>query len=67
MDEQRQDDHLGCIYDSSLPIQDVALKTSREQWIIEKGGKRESGKSILAPQQDYDDDDESSKNHLSSS
>ena len=31
MDEQRQDDHLEPIYNSSVPIQDVALKTYREK------------------------------------
>ncbi len=55
MDEQRQDDHPKPIYSSSVPIQDVALKTSREQWTIETGGKRESGRSMLAAQHDDDD------------
>ena len=36
------------IYNSSVPIQDVVLKTSREQWTIETGGERGSGKSVLA-------------------
>ena len=31
MDEQRQDDKLEPIYNSSVPMQDVALKTSQEQ------------------------------------
>ena len=34
MDEQRQDNQLEHIYDSSVPIQDIALKTSQEQWMI---------------------------------
>ena len=48
MDEQRQDDLLEPIYNSSVPIQEIALKTSREQWTIETGGERGSGKSVLA-------------------
>ena len=48
MDEQRQDDQLEIIYNSSVPIQDVALKTYRERWTIEKGGGRGSGRSVLA-------------------
>ena len=43
MDEQREDDQLQPIYNSSEPIQDIALKTSRERWTIETGGKRGSG------------------------
>ena len=56
MDEQRQDDQLKPIYNSSELIQDIALKTSQEQWTIEMGGKRGSGRSILAAQHDDDDD-----------
>ena len=37
MDEQKQDDQLKPIYNSSVPIQEVTLKTCREQWTIEKG------------------------------
>ena len=37
-----------------MPIQDVALKTSRERWTIEKGGKRGYSRSVLAVL--YDDD-----------
>ena len=48
MDEQRQDDQLESIYNSSLPIQDVALKTYRERWTIGTGGGRGSGRSMLA-------------------
>ena len=47
MDEQRQDDQLEATYNSSVPIQDVALKTYRKRWTIEKGGERESGRSVL--------------------
>ena len=58
MDEQRQDDQLEPIYNSSMLIQDVALKTYREQWTIETGGKRGSGRSVLAARHDDDDDDD---------
>ena len=54
MDEQRQDDQLEPIYNSSVLIQDIALKTSREQWTIEKGGERGSGRSMLAVRHDDD-------------
>ena len=56
MDEQRQDDKLEPIHNSSVPIQDVTLKTSRGQWTIEMSGEREPGRSVLAVR--HDDDDE---------
>ena len=62
MDEQRQDDQLEPTYNSSVPIQDVALKTDRKRWTIEKGGGRGSGRSVLMMQHDADDD---TWNHLS--
>ena len=37
MDEQRQDDQLEPMYNDSEAIQDIALKTSWEQWTIEIG------------------------------
>ena len=46
MDEQRQDDQLKPIYNSSVPIHGVALKT------IEKGGRIGSGRSTLVAQHD---------------
>ena len=55
MDKQRQDDQLEAICNSSVSIQDVVLKTYREQWTIEAGGERESGRSMLAVQYDNDD------------
>ena len=55
MDEQRQDDQLEPIYSSSVPIQDVALKTCRKQWTIEKGGEKGSGISVLMAQH-HDDE-----------
>ena len=54
MDEQRQDDQLESIYNSSVPIQYVALKTFWEQWPIETGSERESGRSVLASRHDDD-------------
>ena len=56
MDEQRLDDQLEPIYNSSVLIQDVAWKTSQEQWTIETGGERGSGKSMLAVWHDDNDD-----------
>ena len=56
MDEQRQDDQLEPTYTSYVPIQDVALKTCRKQWMIGRGGERGSGISVLMVQ--HDDDDE---------
>ena len=60
MDEQRQDDQLEPIYNSPVLIQDIALKTSREQWAIEMGAKSGSGRSVLAAQH-HDDDVEVKK------
>ena len=57
MDEKRQDDQLEPTYSSSVPIQDVAPKTCRKQWTIEKGGEKKSGISVLMAR--HDDDDES--------
>ena len=56
MDEQRQDDQLEPTYSSSVPIWDVALKTSWKQWMIEKGGEKGSGISMLMARHDDDDD-----------
>ena len=56
MDEQKQDDQLEPIYNSSVPIQDKVWKTSQERWTIETGGERGSRRSVLAAQ--YDDDGE---------
>ena len=47
MDEQRQDDQLEPTYNSSVPIQDVALNTGWKQWTIETGGEKGSGISVL--------------------
>ena len=45
------------IYNSSVLIQDVAWKTSQEQWRIETGGERWSERSVLAARHDDEDDD----------
>ncbi len=55
MYEQKQDDQLEPTYNSSVPIQDVALKTYRERWTIEKGNGRVSDISALARRHDDDD------------
>ncbi len=55
MDKQGQDDQLEPTYNSSMPIQDIALKTYWEQRTIEKGGWRGSGRSTLATRHDDDD------------
>ena len=57
MNEQRQADHLEPIYNSFVSIQDVALKTSRERWMIETGGEIGSRRSVLAARHDDDDDE----------
>ena len=57
MDEQRQDDQLELIYNSSVPIQNIALKTSREKWTIEMGSENEPGRSVLAARHDDDDNE----------
>ena len=54
MNEQRQDDQLEPIYNSSVPIQDIALKTSGERWTIEICGERGSGRSVMAARLDDD-------------
>ena len=58
MDELRQDDQLESIYNSSMTIQDIALKTSWERGMIEMGGERRSGWSVLAVWHDDDDNDD---------
>ena len=50
MDKQRQNDQLEPIYNSSVPTQDVALKTDQERWTIERGGGRASERSALVTQ-----------------
>ena len=56
MDEQTQDDQLEPTYSSSVPIRDVAQKTFRKQWTIEKGDDKGSGISVLMAWHDDDGD-----------
>ena len=56
MDEQKQDNQQEPTYGSSVPIRDVALKTCRKQWTMEKGGEKGSGISVQMAQHDDDDD-----------
>ena len=46
------DEQLEPTYSSSVPIQDVALKTYRKRSTIEKGGGRGSGIFMLLARQD---------------
>ena len=43
----KQDDRLESIYNNFVPIEDMALKYSRERWTIKTGGERGSGRSVL--------------------
>ena len=43
MDEQRQNDQLEPIYNCSVSIQSIALKTNRERWTIEADGEKRVG------------------------
>ena len=58
MDDQRQDDQLEPICNSSMPIQDIESKTSRARGTIETDGQRGSGNSLLAAWHNDDDDDD---------
>ena len=60
VNKQKQDDKLEPIYSSSVLIWGVVLKTCRKQWMIEKGGEKGSGISMLIVQDDDDDDDDDS-------
>ena len=66
MDEQRQDNQLEPTCNSSVPIQDVALKTCRKPWTIEKGGEKGSGISVLMAQHDNDTNKQKQCNSLGS-
>ena len=58
MNEKRRDDQLELIYNSSGPIEDVALNTYRERWTIEKSGRSGSGRSALVARHDVAADDD---------
>ena len=57
MDEQKFDDQLEPIYNSSVPIQEVTWKNFLGAMMIETGGVRESGRSVLVAWHDvgYDE------------
>ena len=57
VEEQKQDDKPEPICNSYVPIQDIALKTSWEQWTIETGGERGSGRSVFEARHDDDKED----------
>ena len=52
LNEQRFDDQLEPIYNSSVPIQDVAWKISRDSWTIVTVNERGSGTSGLVARHD---------------
>ena len=54
MDEQRQDDQLEPTYNSSVAIQDVALKTYRKRWTTENGDGSESVRAAMVTWHDDD-------------
>ena len=56
MDEQRQNDQLEPIYNSSVQIQDIVLKTYWERWKIDIRDGRGSERSMLAVRRDDDDE-----------
>ena len=56
MDEQSQEDKLEPTYNSFVPILDIALKTCGKQWLIENGGKKGSGISVLMAWNEDNDD-----------
>ena len=56
MSGQRPDDQLEPTYKISVPIKDVALKTYRKRWTIEKGVGKGSGRSALLVEHDDDYD-----------
>ena len=55
MDEQRQGGQQEPTFNSSMPIQDIALKMYRKPCMIEKGGRIGSGISVLMSRHDDDD------------
>ena len=57
IDKQRQDNQLEPIYNSSVPIQHIAFRTSRAQWKIKTDGERGSRRSMVVALHDDDEDD----------
>ena len=64
MDDQKQNDQLELTYNSSVPIQDVALEIKRKQWRIDESGRRGSRRSALLMRHDDDDDDINPKKNI---
>ena len=58
VEEQKQGDQLDSTLNSTVPKQDVALKTFRKQVTIGRNGERGSGISVLMAWHDDDDDDD---------
>ena len=58
MDKQGLGNQQEPVNNSSVLIQDVAWETYREWWLIETRGERGSGKSMLVPQHDDNDDND---------
>ena len=56
MEEQRQDEQLERIYNSSVLVQDVVLNMYWKRWTIGHGCGRGSGSSVLMERHDNDDD-----------
>ena len=56
MDEQRQDIQLEPIYNSSVLIRDVALRTCCKQWTYGEVWRERSEISVLIARHDDDDD-----------
>ena len=54
MAEQKQTDQLEPTYNSSVRIQDVALRTCQKRWTMGRSGERGSGISVLAARHDDD-------------
>ena len=52
-----KDVQLGPAYNSSVLIQDVALKTYQKRWTVERGGGWGLGSSVLMTRHDDDEED----------
>ena len=64
VDDQKHNDQLEPTYNSSVPMQDVAVNTSREWWTIESGGRRRSRISVLMTRHDDDDTHTHTHTHI---
>ena len=61
MHEQKQDDRLEPMYNGSVPINNIPLKTSREQWTKITDGERGSRRFMVTAWHDNDDDADDDK------